>query len=233
MTRAAPLPFLAALLLAGCGEETAPAEPAARDPAIAQALDDPLMVDPDLSARNEGAAAITVRTDGALPVVAQSAKAIAAARAEAAGLVGGADKLAAIPAPSGQAAPLGEPHVPDDHLAVLREKTACRAVLTHSAIWAARLPAALPVYPRGATLAATGGDGDGCRVLAVRFETPVPLDEVLAFYWTRAKAARLAPRHLTAGDIAVLQGRSAELAFDLRARRLGDRTLVELAVVTG
>lgn len=232
MIRAAFPVIVLVLGVGGCSDDaTAPAQDR-RDPVVAQALDDPLMTDPDLSSRNEGAAAITVRTDGPLPVLAASDQEVAAARAEAAALVGGEDKLARVPRASGSIPPLTS-HDPSDHLAVLADKTDCRADLSDSTVWAARLPAALPVYPRGATLAATGGDGKGCRVVAVVFATPVPIDAVLAFYWQRAAAAGMAPVHLTAGGWSVLQGRRAGTAFDLRAQRANGQTTVELATVTG
>ncbi|GGD88794.1 hypothetical protein GCM10011515_05580 [Tsuneonella deserti] len=233
MVRVASTVLLLAAMLAGCGKETAPAAIEPQDPAIAQALGDPLMTDPDLSTRNEGAAALTVVTDGGLPVVPTSADAVAAARAEAAVLIGSADKHGEIPRPSGKVEPLPPGHTPGDHLALLEDKTACRARLDGSTIWAARLPAALPVYPRGATIAATGGEGNGCRVVAVVFTTPVPGEEVLAFYWQRAKAAGFKPERRVAGDSAVLQGNRAGAAFDLRLSETAGETRVELATVTG
>lgn len=232
VVRASPA-LLTALLLVGCGDEPPAQSEAPRDPAVVQALDDPLMTDPDLSSRNEGAAAITVRTDGPLPILPVTAEDIAAARADAARMVGGEDKLAPVPPAVGQVPPLAPNASPSDHLAVLAGKTACKAKLSDSAIWAARLPAALPVYPRGATLAATGGDGRGCRVAAVRFSTPVPPAEVLAFYWQRAVAAGMAPVHLRVGERAVLQGQRTGEAFDLRVTAEGGLTTVDLATVTG
>ena len=47
-------------LAAACSREEPATPPEQRNPVVAQALDDPLMTDPDLSSRNEGAAAITV-----------------------------------------------------------------------------------------------------------------------------------------------------------------------------
>lgn len=231
MIRAASPALSLALLLGACADDAAPNAQEHRDPAVARALDDPLMADPDLSSRNEGAAAITVVTDSALPVLPANSDSIAAARAEAAALVGGKD--ARIPAANGRVGPLASRHTPADHLAVLASKTNCRAKLSDSTIWAARLPQALPVYPRGATLAATGGEGKGCRVAAVIFTTPVPLNEVLGFYWQRARTAGLAPVHRTAGDWAVLQGQRGGAAFDLRATEVDGQTTVELATVTG
>ncbi len=233
MIRAASSLISVVLVLAGCSNDAAPPTQERRDPAVAQALDDPLMTDPDLSSRNEGAAAISVRTDGALPILPVSDAEIGAARAEAAAMIGGEDKLAPLPRSAGPVAPLGLPHGPANHLAVLADRTTCRAKLSDSTVWAARLPAALPVYPRGATLAATGGNGEGCQVVATVFATPVPIDKVLAFYWHRAAAAGMAPVHRTAGTWSVLQGRRGATAFDLRATQVDGRTTVELATVTG
>lgn len=232
MHRAAALLPLA-LLASACREEPGNETSGQRDPLVAQALNDPLMTDPDLSSRNEGAAAVTVRTDGPLPVVPVRDDAVAAARAEAAAMIGGADKLEGLSAAAGSTEALPAGHTPAEHLALLKAKTGCKAALRDSAVWAARLPAALPVYPRGATLAATGGEGVRCRVIAVVFATPVPLDEVLAFYWRRAQTAGLSPVRLAAGKSAVLQGGGKDLAFDLRAGAQDGQTLVELAVVSG
>lgn len=230
MVRGALLGFLA-LGLAGCGEEAQRAAAPPPDPAIARALNDPLMTDPDLSSRNEGAAAITVQLAEPLPVLPPRDDAVATARAEALQLLG-TDVVPPVPPAAGEVAALPVGHTPADHLALLRNRTTCRAKLASSAIWAARLPPTLPIYPRGATQAATGGEGAGCRVLAVVFTTPVPKDEVLAFYWRRAQMAGMAPIHRSAGDGAVLQGQDAATAFDVRLRTRGGATIAELAVVT-
>lgn len=231
MVRVAGCLIVVALASACSREEPAAAPEQQHNPVVVQALNDPLMTDPDLSSRNEGAAAITVRSDGPLPALPVNPDAVASARAEAAAMVGGEDDLTAVPPASGSVPALAAGHNLSDHLALLADKTACRAQLRDSTIWAARLPPALPVYPRGATIAATGGEGAGCRVIALEFATPVPLPEVLAFYWQRARSAGLAPVRRTAGDAAVLQGQGKGAAFDLRARTEGGQTLVELATV--
>ncbi len=218
--------------IAGCAREEPAQPPEQRNPVVSQALDDPLMTDPDLSSRNEGAAALTVRTDGPLPALPVSPDAVASARAEAAEMVGGEDKLTAVPPATGSVPALAADHSLADHLALLADKTVCKATLRDSTIWAARLPQALPVYPRGATIAAKGGEGTGCGVIALEFATPVPLPEVLAFYWQRARAAGLAPVHRSVGNTSVLQGQGKGTAFDLRARSEGEQTLVELATVS-
>lgn len=233
MLRALPLVFLLAWL-PSCSGEAALDRPEPRDPAVAAALGDPLMTDPDLSTRNEAAAALTVVTDGPLPALRIRPEAVTAARARAAELVGGADKLVPVPAATGRTAPLPSGAAPADHLAVLKDQSACRATLDDSTIWAARLPGALAVYPGGATLAATGGQGTGCQVIAVLFAAPAPPNEVLAFYWQRTRAAGLAPAHRSAGSGSALQGRSGGTAFDLRVDSGEDgQTIVRIAVVTG
>jgi hypothetical protein len=227
MTRVfAILPWLA--LLAACGDKSAPEAPAPRDPQVAQALDDPLLTDPDLASRNEAAAALTVESDGSLPLLPATPEAIAAARAEAAALVGGADRLVAPPAAAGAAKAVGD-DAPEAHLAAVAGGTHCASGLDRSTIWAARLPAALPVYPRGATIAGAGSDAPGCKARVVAFTTPVPLDEVLAFYWTRAAA--LGPSHRMRGDEHAVVGAGQGLAFDLRARSQDGGTLVRLATL--
>jgi hypothetical protein len=225
MTRAT---VLALTLLASCGGPPAPDPPAPRDPQVAQALDDPLMTDPDLSSRNEGAAALTVESDGSLPVLPVTPEAVAAARAEAAVLVGGIGRLAAPPAAAGPAKPIAD-EAPEAHLAALPGGARCEGALERSAIWAARLPRSLPVYPRGATLAAAGSDAAGCKARAITFTTPVPIDEVVAFYW--ARAAVLGPVYRRRGAERVVTGATPGLVFDVRAAPKDGGTLVRLATL--
>lgn len=229
MVRALP-PLALALALAACSEAAPPAPERARDPQVAQALDDPLMTDPDLSARNEAAAALTVESDFSLPVLPATPEAIARVKAEAAVMAGGTDKLPEVAAASGIEPPIAPGAGPAAHLAALPGPH-CDAAISRSAIWAARMPAALPIYPRGGTIAAAGGDAPGCKLRHVEFATPVPLADVLAFYANRARAAKIAVSHLSGGEDAVLTGGSRSLAFDLRARTEGDMTVVRLATI--
>lgn len=215
-------------LLAACGGDTAPGPAPSRDPQVAQALDDPLMTDPDLSSRNEGAAALTVDSDGSLPLLPATPEAVAAARAEAAALIGRATGRALPKPDSGPAEPIAN-GTPEAHLKALPFGAGCATGLAVSAIWAARLPSALPVYPRGATVAAAGSDGPGCKARVVTFTSPVPLDEVIAFYW--ARAARLGPSYRLNGAEHVLTGAARELAFDLRATTQDGETIVRLATL--
>ncbi len=56
-------------------------------------------------------------------------------------------------------------------------------------MWANRLPAAFPVYPRGAVQEAAGTDDDACALRVVNFQTGVSLDDVIDFYFSSARKA--------------------------------------------
>ena len=145
-------------------------------------------------------------------------------------MVEGDQRMIAVVAPTGEAPPLNDGTMAA-HLSAIPGGRRCAAGLRASAIWAARLPAVLAVYPRGATQMAAGSGRDGCRARVVGFTTPVPVDEVISFYWTRARAGRLSPEHRMSGDSHVLSGAGGGLAFDLRAERRGDETVVRLATL--
>lgn len=218
-----------ALTIPGCSGDSAPPAPAPRDPQVAQAYDDPLMADPDLSARNESAAAVRVETDAALPALPATPEAIAAARAEAAALVGGADNQRPLPPPARQIAPVAPDAKLAGHIAALPTPRGCLARLTVTAAWAARMPHALPVYPRGAVGLATGRDEPGCRLRAVAFTTPVPAGEVLAFYARRARSAGMTAAHYTDGAGPVLRGEGAGIVYDIRIAEGRGDTAVRIA----
>lgn len=228
MMRAVPILLLA--MLGACNDEQPRASREQRDPAITGALNDPLMTDPDLSSRNEGAAAISVVTDTGLPVLAATPEDAAAARSEAARLVGGADKLKVLPDPAATVRPLPGKGGPADHLSALLTDPICRSGLRESAIWAASMPAALRVYPRGALERGAGRDAQGCHVRALAFTVPVTVQDVMAFYRRRVATAGMTAVHAGDGAGEVLRGTGEGIAYDIRARALGDGTLVKLAV---
>ena len=80
------------------------------------------------------------------------------------------------------------------------------AQITYGARWAAALPPALPVYPRGAVQEAAGTDAGGCALRAVTFLTSVSPDDVIGFYYTLARRAGSAPQHRRQDDSDVLEG---------------------------
>lgn len=210
------------LILAACsGEPEEPPVVPESDPATVQALGDQIMVDPDLAQQNEANAALTGGTDHSLPPIVATREAIENAKLEAADLVGGTANLD----PLGEATERGDP-LPEaalysvTELAKLTPGTArCADRASFTALWAAKMPKAFPVYPRGNTIEAAGSDNAPCQLRAVRFLTPVAIDDVLAFYAASARKAGFATEHVMRGEIEELRGTKGKGSFAIYAWR--------------
>lgn len=208
---------LTVALLAGCGNEDDPDAGAMDDGAV--------MVDPEVV--GDGSSSLELSAQQRSP------QQVDAARQEAAALVGGADQLR--PAPPAQE--YGA-RVPEDSALTAAARSAvkpgganCTEKVAYSSAWAARLPAAFPVYPRGATQEAAGTDEGACSLRVVSFLTPVSIDDVLAFYATRARTNGYgAERILQDGD-SVLSGNKGAASYVIYARPSGEGT-TEVDLVT-
>lgn len=238
--RSALLPILA-LVLAGCsGSAPAPQNeaevPNVADPAITAALQQAIMVDPQLGRQANGQA-IRPPAQPATGGVPDDAVATNNGRVDSAGLRhapppsapgGGCPRCAAARRSvtlGGLAAKQPDPRTRD-----------CAAGLRYSADWAARLPADLPLYPRARVVEAAGSTAGGCRLRVVSFSAPEPLQTMLDWYYTRALAAGYDAEHQAEGGEHVLGGTRARdggaYVLFLRARRDGG-TDVDLVANNG
>lgn len=210
------------MMLAACGggadEAGADGE---MDPATQAALNDPIMVDPDLAGQNEANAALTGGGSASLPAEATTPAAIKGAREEAMALVGGSVNLK--PAPTAKviagAVPANAVLTAATRAAMLPGGTDCAAAVEYSAAWAARLPATFPVYPRGSTQEAAGTDKGQCSLRVVNFLTPVALDDVLSFYHSRAVSGGYTSEHLKVENDNVISGTRGAASFVVYARK--------------
>lgn len=238
MKLAAPrLPAIAVLLLvAACGDSEPPVVPE-HDPALAIALAGPIMVDTDLAGQNRANSAAAVPSqDGSVPTVDDGPETIAAARAEALELVGGPGKMRKAPEPGELDAPPADAAnltFAERGEAVQGMREFCSGRLETTAMWAAKMPAAFPVYPRGAVLDASGTDTAECKLRQIHFVTPVPLDDVVDFYYTRARAARYAVKHLQREDDSLLSGIKRGAAFDIFVSRRPTGTTAVHMITSG
>ncbi|MEZ5695390.1 MAG: hypothetical protein R3E18_02850 [Sphingomonadaceae bacterium] len=218
----ATIALVPVLLVSACGGAPEEGDPMAEeDPAATAALNDQLMVDPDLANQNEGNAALTGGSSAVLPPENATPEAMAAARDEAAALVGGLAKMAAPPAATeveGGAEPTAALTAAARAM-VAPDGANCAEKVQYSAAWAAKLPDALPVYPRGSTQEAAGTDEGNCSLRVVNFLTPVPLNDVLAFYNTRASTGGYSVEHVKQEGDNVLSGTKGSAAYVIYARR--------------
>lgn len=169
-----------------------------RDPAVAEALHAPIMVDPTLAqSSNANAVRPPSRPDsGAVPpdllrpdpVDARTLRHAPVARVD----------CPQCRAKAG-AFTLGA-------LAAARPGGAACADLTYSATWANRLPADLPLYPNAAVIEAAGKATATCRMRVVSFRSSAAPAKLIDWYYTRATAARYSAEHLTDGRMQVLGG---------------------------
>lgn len=222
------------LALAACGGAKQAQQGALdEDPALTGALGDQIMVDPDLAGQNRGSAALGGGgpANGELPVQSRSPEAIAVARADAARLLGGAIQSAPAPRASATTA-AGTPERVVHNLP--GPWTDCPDKVQYGASWAARLPVALPIYPRGALQEAAGTDKDGCRLRVVNFITPVGIKDVIDFYYSRSRSAGYSAEYRVEGGDHVLDGTKGPAAYVIYARKLaGGLTEVDLVASGG
>lgn len=235
--RTTPVALAGALLLAACGfgepDEPGPTE---LDPAVAQALNAPLMSDPDLASLNEANAALTGSSDHSIPLQVANAEAIRDAQDRAIVLAGGRSALVELPEGEEIAdAPGDSPLVLlEDVASRVSDNQACLSGWRYSAAWAAKLPASQPVFPRGAVTEAFGQDSRTCTLRAVRFVTPVPAGDIVQFYATLATREKAAFTYSVTEQLWRLEGGKPGMAFvvEVRPSLLGGQE-VDLVTASG
>jgi hypothetical protein len=72
---------------------------------------------------------------------------------------------------------------------VKRGKGTCADKLQYGAAWSTRMPAEFPIYPKGRVKEAGGVEGGLCDIRAVSFSTSASMDSVADYYYTRARRA--------------------------------------------
>ncbi|MCJ2187757.1 hypothetical protein [Novosphingobium beihaiensis] len=219
------------LMLAGCGSDEKAPSGAETDPAMSGALGDQIMVDPDMAGQ-DGAAVAANSGQITLPPEDRSPEAIADAKKKAVAMAGG--KLQPAPQPAqGGAAALAESAATAAQVAKASKvaHTDCAAKAQYSNTWAAKLPADIPVYPRGAVQEAAGVDSTACALRVVNFATPVSPDDVISFYYTKAGKAGYGAEYKMDGTDHVLGGRKGGKAYVVYARKLKNG-LTEVDLVT-
>lgn len=185
--------FLAPFALAACGDGNTQQNVDAlddeiagnsADPALMGALQDQIMVDPQLAQQSNKDAIRPPSQPYSAPLPAETVAAAKAAMPK-------AGELLKAPAPSGKSDLVAsqEQSITLGALAARQKnpRTAqCARQLNYSASWAARLPAAMPLHPQARIVEAAGAQNANCALRVVTFSTPQPLQTMIDWYYTRA-----------------------------------------------
>ena len=75
-------------------------------------------------------------------------------------------------------------------------KGTCDAKLQYGARWATRMPTEFPVYPKGRVKEAGGVDGGICDIRVVSFVTSSKMRDVVDYYYSRAKHSGYSAEYL-------------------------------------
>ena len=187
------------LMVAACGKQQHnPPGGNEIDPAVARALEDQIMVDPDLTQQDGrfGARGGDVSTQAALPVTATGAAVTAKP-----------GNLLHAPAPTS----VKEGPAPITLGQLAAEQTGkrgggCDHNVQYGIGWANRLPAAFPLYPDAQVVEAAGKDNAACRLRLANFTSRAPIQTLIDFYYTQAKQNGFTAEHLLADGGHVLAG---------------------------
>lgn len=178
------------------------------DPALMGALQDQIMVDPQLAQQSNKDAIRPPNQPYSAPLPAET---VAAGKAE----MPKDGELLKAPAPTqgkSDAIDAREQSVTLGALAARQKdkRTAdCAANLNYSAGWAARLPAGMPLHPQARVVEAAGADGGQCALRVVTFSTPQPLQTMIDWYYTKAIRGGFTSEHQLKDGQHVLGGTRA------------------------
>ncbi|WP_213982590.1 hypothetical protein [Sphingomonas sp. dw_22] len=200
-----PFAFLS-LALAGCGgpapDDSADNSANAADPALTSALQDQIMVDPQLSRQaNSGAVRPPSQPySGGVPAQGVAANTDTVDK-------GG---LLHAPAPNPATKGVGAAGAITPGALAQRQKDpktkGCAAHLTYSAGWAQRLPADLPLYPQARVTEAAGTEDGKCRLRIVSFSAAQPMQAMVDWYYTQAIRGGYSAEHQIDGQQHILGG---------------------------
>ena len=82
----------------------------------------------------------------------------------------------------------------------------CGANITYGAGWATRMPTEFPVYPKGSVKEAGGIVGASCNIRAVSFITSAARQDVVDYYYSRAKRSGYSAEYTVQGGDHMLGG---------------------------
>jgi len=223
--------FALPLSLAACGSKDANDEELAQlddnltsDPAMNDALEDAILVDPDLTdqANRNAIRGANGAADGSVPPGTGEDGSAAANAA-----LGG--KMLSAPEPKQMTS--------DDEGLTLGDKAElqearsnkppCNEKLTYDMGWASKMPPEFAVYPKANLQEAAGK----CDLRVVSFTTATPIKKIVDYYYTRAKRSGYDAEYLLRGSEHVLGGsrpNKADAYVITLNKRSGGGTVVDI-----
>lgn len=177
----------------------------AADPAITSALQDQIMVDPQLGRQANGDA-IRPPSQPYSGGVPDDAVATNGTKVDTSGLMKTPAPVTGKDCPQCAAA---REAVTLGGIAARQKNPAikgCAGALKYSAAWAQRLPADLPLFPQARVIEAAGAAGGKCALRVVSFSVAQPMQTMLDWYYTRATRAGYSSEHQIDGAQHILGG---------------------------
>jgi hypothetical protein len=233
MRRSAILLSLSACAaLSACGGDPAPQEPIVNevDPYIARALNDPLMVDPDLAHRNEANAAITIGYDHALPSFKGSEEAASRAR-ETARLElledGPISDLPFAQTDGGPASLAGQFGV-SAVLATIGVPQECQSNIRGDFAYAASMPDVTRIMPHGMVRVAAAVEEPGCTLHLARYQTPASIEDVAQYHYNRIRRAGFEPSFFESPETSLIAHRRGTHVQVFARKSTGNLTSVDV-----
>lgn len=242
------------LAIAACGREASNDKQVAEldakltgqdsDPAMNAALDDRILVDPEMTDGSNVTAVSepTQPLNGARPADTGYEGAVASAedladtkimRAPTPTVVGAEDCKSCGENRAVTLGGLAKDQYGDQY--TQRGKGTCDAKLQYGAAWATRMPTEFPVYPKGRVKEAGGVDGGICDIRVVSFVTSSAMQDVVNYYYTRAKRSGFSAEYqVRAGEHTLGGTRSTdEGAYVVTFTKTGSGTAVDIVANNG